>query len=183
MSLRLHDYVRVYDNALPSGVCDDMVQAFAMPTSPSQRRLGDTLSFDEFVIDGRPDWTEYQLALEGAKDEYFKRYRNDCPGRFPSRWDHEAFRLKRYRPDRNDRFEEHVDAYDLTSSKRFLVCFWYLNDVADGGETHFPLLRLTVRPRVGRLVMFPPYWMYEHAGRAPRSGPKHIVSTYLLFAA
>jgi hypothetical protein len=29
--------------------------------------------------------------------------------------------------------------------------------------------------------MFPPYWMYQHAGLPPRSGNKFIVSTYLLF--
>ncbi len=182
MSARLEHYVRVYDNALPTQLCGEMVSAFDSPQSNSVRRMEETLSFDEFVIDGRADWTHYLLALESAKDHFYERYRAECPGRFPSVSDHEAFRLKRYRPDRHDRFENHVDAYDLTTSKRFLVCFWYLNDVASGGETHFPLLGLTVRPRAGRLIMFPPYWMYEHAGLPVVSGAKCIVSTYLLFA-
>jgi len=29
--------------------------------------------------------------------------------------------------------------------------------------------------------MFPPYWMYQHAGVAPQSSEKYILSTYLLF--
>jgi len=29
--------------------------------------------------------------------------------------------------------------------------------------------------------MFPPYWMYQHAGLPPRSNDKYIISTYLLF--
>ena len=33
----------------------------------------------------------------------------------------------------------------------------------------------------GRLLMFPPYWMYQHEGLPPVSGDKYIVSTYLLF--
>jgi hypothetical protein len=29
--------------------------------------------------------------------------------------------------------------------------------------------------------MFPPYWMFQHAGLPPRSNDKYIVSTYLMF--
>ena len=35
--------------------------------------------------------------------------------------------------------------------------------------------------RIGRLVVFPPYWMFQHEGRPPVSGDKYILSTYLLF--
>jgi hypothetical protein len=38
-----------------------------------------------------------------------------------------------------------------------------------------------VKPAAGRLLMFPPYWMYQHEGVAPHSGDKFILSTYLLF--
>ena len=58
---------------------------------------------------------------------------------------------------------------------------WYLNDVESGGETDFPQLGLRVSARRGRLLMFPPYWMYQHAGLPPESGDKYILSTYLLF--
>ena len=33
----------------------------------------------------------------------------------------------------------------------------------------------------GRLLMFPPYWMFQHVGNAPVSNDKYILSTYLLF--
>ena len=29
--------------------------------------------------------------------------------------------------------------------------------------------------------MFPPYWMFQHAGRPPVGGDKYILSTYLMF--
>ena len=41
--------------------------------------------------------------------------------------------------------------------------------------------RLWDEARAGRLLMFPPYWMYQHAGLPPRSSDKYIISTYLLF--
>jgi prolyl 4-hydroxylase len=55
--------------------------------------------------------------------------------------------------------------------------------VLEGGETRFPQLGISVRPQTGRLLIFPPYWMYQHEGVPPASGDKFILSTYLLFGA
>ena len=55
------------------------------------------------------------------------------------------------------------------------------NDAREGGETAFPDLDLRVEARAGRLLMFPPYWMFQHAGLPPKSNDKYIISTYLLF--
>jgi hypothetical protein len=91
--------------------------------------------------------------------------------------------LKRYRRqggDVQDAFQPHFDSVNEVAS-RYLVFLWYLNDVAEGGETEFPQLGTRVTARAGRLLMFPPYWMYQHAGLPPVSGDKYILSTYLLF--
>jgi hypothetical protein len=74
----------------------------------------------------------------------------------------------------------HFDAIHHVAN-RYLVLLWYLNDVTDGGETNFPQLDWTVKARAGRLLVFPPYWMYQHEGTPPRSGDKYILSTYLMF--
>jgi hypothetical protein len=79
-----------------------------------------------------------------------------------------------------DQFQLHFDSLDYTSS-RYLVFLWYLNDVSEGGETDFPDLGLRVDARAGRLLVFPPYWMFQHAGPPPKSNEKYIISTYLLF--
>ena len=181
MNPRLSELIQVYDNVLPADACQRMTELF----DHCQVRRSETAglkSFSELVIDGLPEWIDYHVMLERLKERCLQRYRRDCPGRFPDRHDYEAFRIKRYDPARSDQFREHVDAYNLVSARRFLVCFWYLNDVEDGGETVFSRLRIQVRPRAGRVVMFPPFWMYEHAGLPPVSGPKYIISTYFLFA-
>jgi hypothetical protein len=53
--------------------------------------------------------------------------------------------------------------------------------VSEGGETEFCDLDIRVSACAGRLLMFPPYWMFQHAGLPPRSNDKYIISTYLLF--
>lgn len=87
--------------------------------------------------------------------------------------------MKRYSPG-GDRFQLHFDAINHVAN-RYLVLMWYLNDVAQGGETRFPQLDCSVQPKTGRLLIFPPYWMYQHEGLPPVSGDKYIISTYLLF--
>ena len=88
--------------------------------------------------------------------------------------------MKRYRPHSEEQFQLHFDALNHVAN-RYLVMMWYLNDVESGGETRFPQLDISISPRAGRLLVFPPYWMYQHEGLPPKSGDKYIISTYLLF--
>lgn len=182
MDYRLSELVRVYDNDLPDELCDEIVRAFERDQgSAFNRHVDGQLSFDELDVDGLTQWLPITVNLTARKDQAFARYQRELGGRFPDEYDHEALRIKRYRPQAKDQFRNHVDGYDRVSALRFMVCFWYLNDVAEGGETVFPHLRLKVSARRGRLIMFPPFWMYEHAGLMPLSNNKYIISTYLRF--
>lgn len=52
--------------------------------------------------------------------------------------------FKRYAANREDGFQPHFDSmYD--KSDRYLVFLWYLNDVAEGGETRFTDLDFSVQ--------------------------------------
>jgi len=88
--------------------------------------------------------------------------------------------IKRYQAGGDDQFQAHFDSIGSVAN-RYMVFLWYLNDVAEGGETRFVDLDYSVSARTGRLLMFPPYWMYQHEGRPPLSNDKYILSTYLLF--
>src|SRR5690606_4458636 len=62
--------------------------------------------------------------------------------------------MKRYRPGGGEKFQLHFDAVNHVAN-RYLVMLWYLNDVAEGGETRFPQLDFAIAPRAGRLLVFP----------------------------
>ena len=74
----------------------------------------------------------------------------------------------------------HVDVMRAEESRRFLTAILYLND-SGGGETIFPGLDLTVAPAAGRMVVFPPLWLFPHAGLAPRDRPKYILHRYMWY--
>jgi hypothetical protein len=93
----------------------------------------------------------------------------------------EGYRIKRYLPNGIDRFDPHVDVGGGHNAHRQLVTCWYLNDVEEGGETHFPLHGISVKPRAGTMATFPPMWTHYHEGRTPISGPKYIIVGWMTY--
>jgi prolyl 4-hydroxylase len=183
----LSHYVRVYDGNLEAKLCQQMIDSFNNLERFHQQngreiRLG---------LSGSA-WTElnvtrmsdpgflgfFRQQIDRALDTYNRDIGLEIG--VPNSPKFADLILKRYRPGRDERFQLHFDSvHDLAN--RYLVFLWYLNEVAEGGETRFPKLGLSVAPSLGRLLMFPPYWMYQHQGLPPISGDKFILSTYLLF--
>jgi prolyl 4-hydroxylase len=185
----LRHYVRVYDADLEAALCHKMIDSFAALERFQQyngRNLRRGLEESE--------WTELNVTrlsepgflqmFRRLVDRALLRYNADVGLTIPIPNSPVISDLvmKRYRSGGAERFQLHFDAVNHLSS-RYLVLLWYLNDVEAGGETRFPQLDLSVDPRAGRLLMFPPYWMYQHEGMPPRSGEKYILSAYLMFSA
>jgi hypothetical protein len=144
--------------------------------------LLDYRSFNELNItcvdSFKPYIEEYYARLKTVYDHYKSVVGDHF---FPSKFAFEDVRLKKYEANDYDQFGWHVDVGDKPSASRFLVMFMYLNDVEEGGTTEFQDDNglCTVNPVSGRILVFPPMWMYPHRGAKPVSGPKYILSTYL----
>jgi hypothetical protein len=61
---------------------------------------------------------------------------------------------------------------------RKLTFIWYLNDVEEGGETEI-LGHYKVKPKVGKLFIFPSTWSYYHSGKVPLSNDKYIITGWV----
>jgi len=183
----LRRYIRTYDDALDARLCQQMIASFAGLQRFQMRNGRGVRSGLE-----QSAWTELNVSrLSDAAflgmfrkliDRALERYNQDVELAIPIPNSPltSDLTLKCYRPGEQERFQLHFDAVNHVAN-RYLVLLWYLNDVEQGGETRFPQLDVTVQARAGRLLMFPPYWMYQHEGLPPVSGDKYIVSTYLLF--
>ena len=183
----LRHYIRVYDDALDPSLCASMIESFGsleahqIQNGRGVRRGLENSSWAELDV-GRFADDGFRALFRDQIDRSLERYNRDVGLAIPlpNSPVTAELRMKRYQPGRSDRFELHFDAI-YEKANRYLVFLWYLNDVEEGGETRFHRLDLAVRPKAGRLLMFPPYWMYQHAGLPPRSGDKYILSTYLMF--
>ncbi|KAL7529512.1 hypothetical protein ACHAXR_003009 [Thalassiosira sp. AJA248-18] len=69
----------------------------------------------------------------------------------------EYLQLLQYEP--GQYYKQHHDYIphhkDMPCGVRILTLFIYLNDVTEGGGTHFPLLDITVQPKKGNAVLWP----------------------------
>jgi len=187
-NVNLQHFIRSYDADLDAALCARMIDSFnGLSRFHTLNGRTARAGLEESA------WTEINVSQlsDDALKGFFRhrissalaRYNADiglAPIAIPDSPKTADLILKRYRPAAGECFQPHFDSvHDV--SNRYLVFLWYLNDVETGGETEFPQLDFRVSARTGRLLMFPPYWMYQHAGMAPRSSDKYILSTYLLF--
>jgi hypothetical protein len=180
-------YLQCFDNALAPAMCAQMIESFEkLSRLHSRNGRGVMPQLTESA------WTELNVSkvadaamqdfFRGQILQYLERYNQSLKLTLPvpARERIENLRIKRYFVEDADQFQPHFDSADYNSN-RYLVFIWYLNDVQVGGETEFPDLGMRISARAGRLLVFPPYWMFQHAGLPPKSNDKYILSTYLLF--
>jgi hypothetical protein len=75
----------------------------------------------------------------------------------------------------------HIEhGYQETYSKRAFVFSIYLNDVEEGGETEFLHFSKRVKPKTGRIVIWPAAFPYLHRGNPPLSGEKYILTSWMM---
>lgn len=183
----LFNFIRQYPGALSPILCDRLISSFESSPDLHERRETPTrtprftqLNITNASMIGRSEWKEAQDILTETTAFTAARYQEQLEiGHWPEHYGLEQIRLKRYDPATQDAFDLHVDVRDYQSARRFLVLFFYLNDVEEGGETIFPDLNLSFKPTKGTALVFPPLWLYPHAGLEPISSSKYIVGSYL----
>ena len=186
-------YIKIYDDVIDADSCNLLIGKFESAEEDQyeeirQAERDKAIAFTQINLANSADWTSVQNGMLEVFQDYIMHYINDCniqPKQWPTTYGYEAIRIKRYLDNDYDRFDSHVDVMNSETSKRFLAFFVYLNDVDEGGETEFVQLTkpgthipLKIKAQQGRLLMFPPQWMYYHAGLKPVSNPKYLIHSY-----
>ena len=204
MKYDLNFYTKVYDNFLETEICEEYIKLYEETLEQESdvvkknslcytkegekickqctcQRLN-TMEHDRFKSINKIMLRKFQSAVA--------RYKIDCKihkKQWPERHGWEQFKVKRYLVsdggEHADQFKYHIDVDSQRMAKRFLVVMVYLNDDFEKGETIFPIFGDVVKPKKGRLLMFPPYWTYLHAG-LPATKPgyaKYFLGTYLTY--
>jgi len=182
------DYIAHFDNVLDPIICKKIINLFEEKTNQQEHTLLENhRSFNEINITKNEGWKDIQGILLDKMQNYlgiYMKYFNIDAKSWPEKTGYEEFRIKKYMPNDFDEFQFHVDVQDYATAKRFLVFFFYLNTVKEGGETAFQKnkqsdFEMKVQPVEGRLLMFPPLWTHPHVALKPISEPKYIIGSYL----
>lgn len=185
----LSNYVKVYDDVFDKDTCNRLITLFDQETpltSPYVRKSDfsweqDYRCFNEMDITKVETFKEFLPTYYTRVRQVYDHYKLSTDSSFfPTTFAFEDARLKKYEANDYDQFGWHTDVGDKPSASRYLVMFTYLNDVEEGGETELQSdVDFTIKPICGRMVVFPPMWMFPHRGKKPISGSKYILSTYL----
>lgn len=73
----------------------------------------------------------------------------------------------------------HCENSAIASKGRAVAWILYLNDIEEGGETEFLYLSKRIKPKTGRLVIWPAGWTHTHRGNPPLEGEKYIITGWM----
>jgi len=174
--------------ALSEQFCKDVITRFETHTEDQyQGRIGQLADQDksikqstDLVVSGKQHWHDVDRALFKSLGLAIREFRNQFPY-FSGPFKDMGYGLQRTNP--GEFYHWHIDGGSHDFSHRQLVAIWYLNDVTDsGGETEFLFQDVKIKPEIGKLLLFPPFWTHEHRGVTLEEGVKYIATTWVVFA-
>jgi hypothetical protein len=89
-----------------------------------------------------------------------------------------GYEFHRYNP--NETCDKHSDGEVVCGLLRYATVIIFLNTVNQGGELVFDRLNKKVKPEKGKLVLFPPYGMFEHY-TLPSPETREIIMTWFVY--
>jgi hypothetical protein len=182
-------FIYEIDNALPVALCDDMVERFEAHTEQHhQGRIGqgtdvaDTIKIStDLRISSFDNWNDVDAALFASMSKVVGQLAEEYPFFAVNEFRDSGYQIQR--TNEGEFYHWHIDGGPGVFSQRQLVAIWYLNDVpGPGGTTDFAIQDVSIQPRKGKMVIFPPFWTHIHRNATLEKGVKYIATTWLSFA-
>ena len=178
----LKDYVRVYDNVFREDECEYLIDLFEETRDREVLKYRTkAYNFDQLELNtskwGASHCNSLYTSLVPVYNKYFEEV---GVSDYVEVHGVEALRIKKYQKGSDQQFKTHIDVTDHATARRYAVAIVYLND--NDGCTVFPNLDVKVVPKAGRVVVFPPMWMFPHAGLTPKDCDKYIMMTCLHYS-
>lgn len=172
--------IYVTDNVMPGDLCEELIERFEKCPDKKKGRVSggvfeEIKKSSDLFISNHPDFKDLDQRIFQTLEGPFQEFMNNVLVNFRYVRD-EGYILQRTQP--GEFYLTHFDQDEIYPNRQ-LAALFYLNDVEQGGETDFPYLDVRVKPRKGRLCLFPPFWTHKHAGLPPISNTKYIISTWL----
>lgn len=186
--VKSNSFIFEQSNALAESFCADVIQRFENSKEGQyDGRIGQLANKDssikkstDLVVSGKEDWKDVDRALFRSLGLAIREFRKIYPF-FKGPFKDMGYGIQR--TNSSEHYHWHIDGGSHEFSHRQLVAIWYLNDVpGPGGETEFLFQNIKIKPELGKLILFPPFWTHEHRGITLDKGVKYIATTWVVFA-
>ena len=191
-TVNINNFIAVYDNYITKEECDKAITLFenqdkfnntvnrlknekaSVLQKQDQQFFASGKNLDVWWENLKPMMINYNLAWDhyvqnvGAQDAYGDSFHFTC------------LKIQKTLPTEGYHVwhVEHGRGFDM--EPRAFVFSIYLNDVEEGGETEFLHFSKRVKPKTGRIVIWPAGFPYVHRGNPPLSGEKYILTSWML---
>ncbi|MEJ2115116.1 MAG: 2OG-Fe(II) oxygenase [Gammaproteobacteria bacterium] len=186
--VKLNSFVFEKPNTLTGELCVNIIERFETDQKGQYKgRIGQIADENDsikkstdLVVSGKEHWKDIDKALFQSLGQAILEFRESYPF-FKGSFKDMGYGVQRTKP--GEHYHWHIDGGSHDFSYRQLVAIWYLNDVAGpGGETEFLFQDIKIKPELGKLLLFPPFWTHEHRGVTLNKGVKYIATTWVVFA-
>jgi len=190
--VNINNFIGTYDNYITKEECDKVIKIYK-----EQDRFNNTLSRIN---------TEKSPVLEKQDQQFFANagnmdiwWENLKPmiANFDLAWNHYAIntgaddayktnflyttlKIQKTLPTEGYHLWHIEHNKGSENEPRAFVFSIYLNDVEEGGETEFLHFSKRIKPKAGRIVIWPAAFPYVHRGNPPLSGEKYILTSWMM---
>lgn len=188
----INNFIGVYDNYITKQECDKAIKLFE-----NQNKFNNTLNRMDYENSPILQKQDKQFFAGENNIEFWWENLKTLMLNFNMAWNHymqqtgarESYgqdkffytRLKIQKTLPTEGYHvwhiEHGATFEMQA--RAFVFSIYLNDVKNGGETEFLHFSQRIKPKTGRIVIWPAGFPYVHRGNSPLSGEKYILTSWL----
>ena len=177
---RMPDFIEVYDNALTSKDCKNVIKDFESNPDRHDTRVhvkGRECTTVFRAFNNTQDQKTNEIVLGGLKkpiDDYVRthsRLINDVAPMMPFF----GYNVQKYTP--GEAYHKSHCENDGVAFQRVLAWMFYLNNAKSGTDfLYYP----TVKAKKGRCIIWPASWSHIHKS-SPNKGIKYIISGWISY--
>jgi len=191
---KINNFIGIYDNYIRNEDCDKVIKLYNQENKLKRTlnrqvfESADVLdkmdnqffcakeNLDVWIKDMKPLLFNFDIALKNYETQTGIKKAYNVDG-----FEYTSLKIQKTLPTEGYHVwhVEHGSILDL--SQRVLAYTIYLNNVKEGGETEFLNQSIRVKPKKGRIVIWPSAFPYVHRGNPPLSGEKYIITSWLKF--
>tara|TARA_Y100000389_G_scaffold40255_1_gene34809 strand:- start:3954 stop:4532 length:579 start_codon:yes stop_codon:yes gene_type:complete len=180
-------HIGIFDDVIPSEKCQEIIEQFKL--NKNRHRKGNVNGGHYWEGKITTDWnicsnldkdidTFIYKTFSNCFKNYIEKFKISHSS-LPNTICDSGYKVMKYIKG-TGKFDIHIDNSFKATPNRFLTALLYLNTVEEGGETEFPSQGITIKAKVGRVVMFPPFFTHPHKGNTPLSGNKYVINSFFM---
>ena len=188
---KIENFIGVYDGYIPDSQCNDAIDLFN--EKEKLKKTYDRILIENTTKDKKNDkaidiqscieWpTRFKpimLNIDQVMNHYSKHTSIKEFYDVPS-FEYTYIKIQKTLPTEGYHVWHLEHGASMDSAFRALVFSVYLNDVKEDGETEFFNQAMSMKPKKGRVVVFPAGFPYVHRGNQPMKGEKYLMTSWFL---